>query len=161
VHQSGQADLESTRTLYQTKGIDVEVRPFIHDMPDLLANSDLAISRAGGTTLAELAMAAVPSILIPYPQAADDHQRRNAQQASRGGGCIVVEQDLPEFEKRLSESLESLLSDPLGRQRMARAMNRLARPEAAEEVARLILAICRQQPIELMGGYQWPASRAA
>jgi len=161
VHQSGQADLESTRTLYRTKGIEAEVLPFVQDMPDLLANSDLAISRAGGTTLAELAMTAVPSILIPYPQAADDHQRRNAQQASRGGGCIVVEQGLPDFEKRLSESLESLLSDPLARQRMARAMNRLARPDAAEQVAHLILAICRQQPIGVMESYQKPASRAA
>ena len=72
VHQCGQRDLEATASLYAKLAITARVTPFIDDMADMLAGTDVAISRAGGTTLAEFAAARVPAILLPYPRATDD-----------------------------------------------------------------------------------------
>ncbi len=79
VHQCGQRELEATAGLYSKLAIAARVTPFIDDMPGMLAATDLAISRAGGTTLAEFAAAHVPAILLPYPRATDDHQWHNAE----------------------------------------------------------------------------------
>ncbi len=79
VHQTGGSEPYKTAGLYSKLGIEARVASFFEDLPQLLAASDLAVSRAGGTTLAELAMCGVPSILLPYPRAADDHQLRNAE----------------------------------------------------------------------------------
>ena len=78
LHQSGEADLESTRELYRKFALEARVEAFWPELPRLLAGSSLAVCRAGGTTLAELAAAATPAVLLPYPHAADDHQRKNA-----------------------------------------------------------------------------------
>jgi UDP-N-acetylglucosamine--N-acetylmuramyl-(pentapeptide) pyrophosphoryl-undecaprenol N-acetylglucosamine transferase len=143
VHQSGEAECQATRERYQAHGITADVRPFIHDMPQVLANSDLAISRAGGTTLAELAALGLPAILVPFPHAADNHQRLNAQWAACQGGCLLVDErpSEPSLERRLSQSLAPLLVDAVPRQRMAQAMRRLARPTAADEVAGWVLGL--------------------
>ena len=78
LHQSGEADVEATRELYRKFALEARVEAFWPDLPVLLAGSSLAICRAGGTTLAELSAAATPAVLLPYPHAADDHQRKNA-----------------------------------------------------------------------------------
>ena len=98
---------------------------------DALAAADLAISRAGGTVW-ELAAAGTPAILVPYPYATADHQTLNARHFERGGGAIVVD------ESRLADVpglAEELLADPERLERMSDAMRRLARPDAAGEVA--------------------------
>ena len=79
LHQTGGQEPQKTAVLYGKLGITARVAPFFDDLPQLLAASALAVSRSGGTTLAELALCGVPSILLPYPHAADDHQRRNAE----------------------------------------------------------------------------------
>jgi UDP-N-acetylglucosamine--N-acetylmuramyl-(pentapeptide) pyrophosphoryl-undecaprenol N-acetylglucosamine transferase len=110
-------------------------------MSGLLAESDLAVCRAGGTTLAELAAAAVPAILVPYPHAADDHQRKNAEAFAAAGGCLIVDQrEYPEsLECRLADAIRALVADPARRAAMADAMYRLARPNAAADVADRVL----------------------
>jgi UDP-N-acetylglucosamine--N-acetylmuramyl-(pentapeptide) pyrophosphoryl-undecaprenol N-acetylglucosamine transferase len=140
VHQAGHGNTQATRRLYRTLGVDAVVVPFISDMASTLAQTDLAICRAGGTTLAELAAAAVPAILLPYPHAADDHQLKNAQWVAASEGGIVVDQrkhpnDLVDH---LADTLGRLLSDHIQCEAMSRAMHTLARPEAANEVAGLI-----------------------
>jgi UDP-N-acetylglucosamine--N-acetylmuramyl-(pentapeptide) pyrophosphoryl-undecaprenol N-acetylglucosamine transferase len=137
VHQSGERDLAAVGHLYRKLGIEATVVPFIDDMPRLLRASHLAISRAGGTTLAELAASGVPAILLPYPKAADDHQRKNADVFSAAGACQTL--DEREVTGRLDNHLagaviELSLGHPL-RVRMAHAMTQLARPEATRQVA--------------------------
>ena len=140
VHQSGGPGFDATRRLYQNLGVPATVVPFIDDVGGVLAASDLAVCRAGGTTLAELATAGVPAVLVPYPRAADDHQRHNAWAYAAGGGCLVVEEQGPTgaLDARLAETLAALLPDARLRKAMSRSMRRLARPRAAGEVAAVI-----------------------
>ena len=70
--------MEATARLYRKFALEARVEAFWPELPTLLAGSSLAICRAGGTTLAELSAAATPAVLLPYPHAADDHQRKNA-----------------------------------------------------------------------------------
>ena len=144
VHQSGAAGFDATRRLYQQLGVPATVVPFVADVPRALAASDLAVCRAGGTTLAELAAAGVPGVLVPYSHAADDHQRRNAEAYAASGGCLVVEQRGPAgpLDARLAETLAALVPDARLRRAMSRSLRRLARPRAAEDVTGLIGRLC-------------------
>jgi len=143
VHQAGEADVETTRRLYQRLALQATVVAFIADMPEVLADSTLAVCRAGGTTLAELAVAGVPAVLLPYPHAADDHQRRNAEILAAAGAAILVdERETPgRLEDRLAEIIGPFLASPDRRRQMSLAIRRLARPDAAAQVANLIRAI--------------------
>lgn len=137
LHQSGSPGFDATRRRYQALGVPATVVPFIDDVGSALATSGLAVCRAGGTTLAELAAAGVPAVLVPYPRAAADHQCRNAGAYATGGGCLVVEEQGPAgpLDARLAETLAAILPDARLRRAMSRAMRRLARPDAAGEVA--------------------------
>lgn len=140
VHQSGQSHWQSTRRLYQQLGVAAKVVPFVVDMPGMLAASDLAVCRAGGTTLAELAAAGLPAVLLPYPRAADDHQRQNAEVYATAGGCLVLDESeaAGRVDQRLAETLSTLLPNARLRKAMSRGINRLARPRAADEVVNII-----------------------
>ncbi len=141
LHQSGPDDVQLVRDLYASLGIEAVVVPFLDDMPGTLATTRLAISRAGGTALAELSAAGVPAALVPYPHAADDHQRKNAREWVARGGCVLVdERDASgDFSVRLANALAPLMRDEETLSPMAQAMQDLARPAAALEVARIIL----------------------
>jgi UDP-N-acetylglucosamine--N-acetylmuramyl-(pentapeptide) pyrophosphoryl-undecaprenol N-acetylglucosamine transferase len=143
IHQSGDTDVEATRTLYAKFDLPAVVVPFLGNMPAVLSKTDLAVCRAGGTTLAELAAWGVPAVLLPYPHAADDHQAANAGHFAAGGGCVTIDQRL--LPGRLDDQLADILcfllaNDPL-RQRMSAAMSALARPNAADDAAELIWSI--------------------
>jgi UDP-N-acetylglucosamine--N-acetylmuramyl-(pentapeptide) pyrophosphoryl-undecaprenol N-acetylglucosamine transferase len=154
VHQSGEAGLEATRTLYDKLALQATVVPFLPNMPALLAATDLAVCRAGGTTLAELAAAGVPAVLLPYPQATDDHQLANARLYAAHGGCVTIdERDVTgRLDDCLAEMLCFVLANDGLRQRMAAAISELARPNAAADVAGLIWSIVssRSRRAELM-----------
>jgi UDP-N-acetylglucosamine--N-acetylmuramyl-(pentapeptide) pyrophosphoryl-undecaprenol N-acetylglucosamine transferase len=111
-----------------------EAVAFMEDMPARLAAADLVVCRAGASTLAELSAAGRPAILIPYPYAADDHQRHNAEFV-RGRGAAVVIQDDELDGGRLVKHIEELAADPERRRDMGRAARRLAKPDAAGEIA--------------------------
>ncbi len=107
-----------------------------HDMPGLYRRATVMVTRAGGS-VAELAAAAVPAIIVPWSGAAEDHQTANARRFALDGAAV----NLPEGEcrgARLAAEIEGLLSDPARLESMAGAMRRLARPDAAERVAALI-----------------------
>lgn len=150
VHQSGQADVESTKTLYRKFDLPATVVPFIEDMPAMLSTTDLAVCRAGGTTLAELAAAGVPSVLLPYPHAADDHQLANARAFSATGGCVTIdEREISDrLDDRLADMLCFLLANDALRRRMSAAMVKSARPTAAQDVAELIWSIVSSRSVE-------------
>jgi len=134
VHQTGAADAEETRRRYAEVGADAEVQPFFTDMAALYDEADLVLCRAGATTIAELLVVGLPAILVPYPYAADDHQRRNAEAVQAvGAATLILDRDLtPE---RLADALARLLDDADRRREMGAAARALARPEAGRLVA--------------------------
>jgi UDP-N-acetylglucosamine--N-acetylmuramyl-(pentapeptide) pyrophosphoryl-undecaprenol N-acetylglucosamine transferase len=149
VHQAGERDVARTTELYRKLGIKATVAPFIDELPQLMRDSQLAISRAGGTTLAELAASGLPAIVLPYPAATDDHQRRNADAFAAAGACRIV--DEREVQGRLDNHLMDLTielaSDHRQRVRMAQAMTTLARPQATRRVARSIVEILQSRQL--------------
>jgi UDP-N-acetylglucosamine--N-acetylmuramyl-(pentapeptide) pyrophosphoryl-undecaprenol N-acetylglucosamine transferase len=151
VHQAGFQLRDETELLYGKLGIPAEVVGFINDVPALFSETDLVIGRAGGTSLAELAMAGIPAVLIPYPHAAHDHQLLNARAFARFRACRVVdERDATgALAERLSDAVGDLLSDDDVRARMGGQMRRLARPNAAIDVARAVCSISGVDPHRL------------
>ncbi len=126
VHQTGGSDWQPTATLYGKLGLKARVAPFFHDLPRLLAGSALAVSRAGGSTLAELAICGVPSILLPYPQAADDHQRHNAERFVAAGAARLL--DFRQVEGRLDDALARELTVLAGSPDLRRQMSDAGAP---------------------------------
>ncbi|RMG46852.1 MAG: undecaprenyldiphospho-muramoylpentapeptide beta-N-acetylglucosaminyltransferase [Acidobacteria bacterium] len=116
--------------------LEVEVAEFFDDIPRRLASADLFVGRAGATTVAELTAAGRASLLVPYPHAADDHQRANARALAAAGAALVIDPDelTPE---RLAAAIEALAADPARLQRMSDAARRLGRRDAAARVADL------------------------
>lgn len=109
-----------------------------NDMPSLLVAADVAVCRAGASTVAELSIAGLPSILVPLPIAPRDHQRANASELVEAGGAILVEDDRLDA-AALATALEPMIDDAALRQRMSQAAASCARPDAAARVAELLL----------------------
>jgi len=135
VHQTGPEEHEAVASAYAAHpGLHAHVLPFLDDMPVRLADADVVVCRAGATTLAELAAAGRPAILIPFPHAADDHQRLNAE-AVRDAGAALVIRDGDLDGPGLASEIAALASDRPRRERMAAAARTLARPDAAARIA--------------------------
>jgi UDP-N-acetylglucosamine--N-acetylmuramyl-(pentapeptide) pyrophosphoryl-undecaprenol N-acetylglucosamine transferase len=139
-HQTGENDFYRVRDAFEGSGLKAEVKPFIEKMVDEFARADLVISRAGATTVAELAAAGKPAIMVPFPFAADDHQRKNAEAIERAGaGRMILQAELtPE---RLAKELLWLIRDPQQLVRMAEASKSLGHPDAAKKVVDLAMRI--------------------
>jgi UDP-N-acetylglucosamine--N-acetylmuramyl-(pentapeptide) pyrophosphoryl-undecaprenol N-acetylglucosamine transferase len=132
-HQTGKADLDSVREAYAQAGVPAEVVEFENDMPGRYQWADLAIARAGALTVAELAMAGLPALLVPYPFAADDHQSANAEALSQAGAALRLE-SRPLDPKALSEHIRALQQEPRRLMAMSQAALALARPGAAQQI---------------------------
>jgi UDP-N-acetylglucosamine--N-acetylmuramyl-(pentapeptide) pyrophosphoryl-undecaprenol N-acetylglucosamine transferase len=128
-HQTGSSDEEWVRRGYSEAGAAARVSSFISDMAAAYQEADLVVSRAGATTLAELAVLGKPAILIPYPHAADDHQSTNAAFLARGGAALMFQEQELDGPK-LREEILGLLNDAPRLQDMAARMKQYARPEA-------------------------------
>jgi UDP-N-acetylglucosamine--N-acetylmuramyl-(pentapeptide) pyrophosphoryl-undecaprenol N-acetylglucosamine transferase len=136
VHQTGLEQAESVARRYRELRVSAVVRPFFDDLPDWYRVADLAVARAGATTLAELACAGVPALLVPYPHAARDHQWHNAQAfAAAGAARVIFQRSHPALTAaELSRNLLEVVDSAGIRDRMGQAMHRLARPGAAAAV---------------------------
>ena len=138
LHQSGARHLESTQIAYETSGADParwQVRPFLDDMPAHFAEANLVLSRSGASTVAELAAAGKPALLVPFAAAADEHQRHNAEvMAGAGAAAVLLESEL-EIPGKLLEILSGLLNAPKRLVTMAAAARSEAHPGAAERIA--------------------------
>jgi UDP-N-acetylglucosamine--N-acetylmuramyl-(pentapeptide) pyrophosphoryl-undecaprenol N-acetylglucosamine transferase len=147
IHQSGESDCQATRELYRKLGLSAVVVPFIDHMARALLDTDLVISRAGGTTLAELAAAGVPAILAPYPKASDDHQRKNADALAAAGGALVIDEReiAGRFDDALTIAITTLVSDANLRRSMSAAMMSHARPNAAHVVSQILRELLAAQ----------------
>jgi UDP-N-acetylglucosamine--N-acetylmuramyl-(pentapeptide) pyrophosphoryl-undecaprenol N-acetylglucosamine transferase len=140
VHQTGEADYDRVRAAYAKSSLAAEARPFIERMVAEFAEADLVLCRAGATTVAELAAAGKPAIFVPFPYAADDHQRKNAEAVERAGaGRLIPQSELtPE---RLAAEILRLARDTQELERMAAASRKLAHRDAAERVVDLAMRI--------------------
>jgi UDP-N-acetylglucosamine--N-acetylmuramyl-(pentapeptide) pyrophosphoryl-undecaprenol N-acetylglucosamine transferase len=141
VHQTGPADLGWVRGSYERAGLISRVRTeaFIEAPGPVYRRADLVLGRSGATTLAELCVAGLPAVLIPYPYAADDHQAENAAELVEAGGALMVRQSALD-PAALSGLLAGLLGDGERLRAMGRAMKRCGRPDAARAIAELLLA---------------------
>jgi UDP-N-acetylglucosamine--N-acetylmuramyl-(pentapeptide) pyrophosphoryl-undecaprenol N-acetylglucosamine transferase len=133
VHQTGLADAAAVTQAYAQAGLQAEVLPFLHDMAERYRWADLVLCRAGASTLAELTTCSKPAILVPYPYAADDHQRHNAMALQRQGAAQVI-LDAELTGARLYEVLEPLLRKPELLQQQAACSRALGRPQAADAI---------------------------
>lgn len=115
-------------------------RPFLDDIAQAEATADLVISRAGANALFELAYLAKPTILIPLPSAANDHQRKNAEYFANNGAAILIEQKNG-APQELWKTVDRLLNEGLEREKLAHAIEELAMPDAAERVAKVIMEV--------------------
>jgi UDP-N-acetylglucosamine--N-acetylmuramyl-(pentapeptide) pyrophosphoryl-undecaprenol N-acetylglucosamine transferase len=140
LHQSGERERDETAEAYRAAGIQADVRAFVDDMAAAYANADLVISRAGASSVAEIAAAGVGSILVPYPAAVDDHQTRNAEWLGRVSAAQVVSEaglTAPELANRLATLFGN------GRTRLL-AMAEAARGLAVTDAARRVAELCLQ-----------------
>lgn len=134
--QARPEDKDAVAAQYRGLAIAAEVESFFTDMPARLARAHLMICRAGASTIAELAAAGRPAILVPYPHATDDHQTANAAQFATSGGGWAIPQ--PEFTPQaLAERLTQLLAEPTVLAAAAAAARGFARDDAAECLAAL------------------------
>ncbi len=145
LHLSGKHDAAQVKEAYSTLGQTATVLPFLDRMDLALAASSLAITRAGASTLAELAAARVPAVLIPYPTAADNHQHFNAAAFADSGAACLFPQVSADPEK-LARLLSGLLLDPKRVGQMRQALGGWHRPDAAEQISTAILeTVARRQ----------------
>jgi UDP-N-acetylglucosamine--N-acetylmuramyl-(pentapeptide) pyrophosphoryl-undecaprenol N-acetylglucosamine transferase len=134
VQQTGAADHQRVAAGYTQRGVAARVLPFVTDMGAAYAEADLVVARAGAMSCAEITARGLPSILVPYPHAADDHQRANAEVLVRAGAArMILDRELTG--ERLAAELEPLLADGAARARMAAAALEAGRPDAAARVA--------------------------
>lgn len=144
VHQTGERDLQSMRDAYRQAGLAVRTEPFLDGVAAEIATADVVVSRAGATTLAELAAAGRAAVLIPFPAATDDHQRKNAQVLANAGAAVLIDQrDLTA--DRLADAAVSIVTDDARRLSMAQAMRGFARPDAAARIVDRLLELARME----------------
>src|SRR5271163_1119602 len=139
IHQTGERDYNDALAAYQSLGesalgAPAEVFKFIEDMPAAFARADLVVCRSGASTVAEITAAGKPAIFVPFPRAADDHQRINAEALAREGAAVVVEESKLEG-VWLAETISALLGDSRRLELMSGAARGLAHPHAARDIA--------------------------
>jgi UDP-N-acetylglucosamine--N-acetylmuramyl-(pentapeptide) pyrophosphoryl-undecaprenol N-acetylglucosamine transferase len=140
LHSTGPSGYPETAAAYSGRKIQSAVLPYIEDMASAYALCDLALCRAGGTTLAELTALGVPAVLVPLPIAAHDHQRRNASLVAGAGAALLMEQ--ADFATgRLAAALVGLLCNGPCLARMRAASLRLGRPNATKDVAERLMRL--------------------
>ena len=138
--QSRPETLEAARQIYLEAGIQAEVAPFFRDMAARLSQAHLVVGRAGASTCAELAVAALPSVLIPLKIATDDHQTLNAKALTDVDAAVVIPEDDVSVD-RLTQALLPLLSDPARLATMSAAAHSVAIPDAARRLADMVEAM--------------------
>ena len=139
-HQTGVSGKDQVDDQYQALDLDATVVAFISRMDEAYREADIVVCRAGALTVSELASAAMPSVLIPFPYAVDDHQTKNGQQLQNAGAAVVVqEKDLDIFVAKLSDILRA----PENLTQMARAARSVAKPEATQTVADRVMEVAR------------------
>jgi UDP-N-acetylglucosamine--N-acetylmuramyl-(pentapeptide) pyrophosphoryl-undecaprenol N-acetylglucosamine transferase len=134
VHQTGELDYNDAQAAYANLRPSVEVYRFIDDMPGLFAQADLLVCRSGASTVAEVTAAGKPAVFVPFPRAADDHQKRNAEALERAGAAVMLEESKLTSES-LADAVSGLFTDPSRLKKMGDAARKLSHPNAARDIA--------------------------
>ncbi len=134
VHQTGERDYNDAQAAYANLADCVEVYRFIDDMPGLFARASLLVCRAGASTVAEVTGAGKPAVFVPFPRAADDHQKRNAEALERAGAAVMLEESRLTRES-LVQAVSGLFSEPSRLKTMGDAARGLSHPSAARDIA--------------------------
>ena len=133
VHQTGERDLLAVREAYRSAGVSARTEPFLDPVAGEMIAADLVISRAGATTLAELAALGRPALLVPFPAASDDHQRKNARVLAAAGAAEVLDQQALSG-ATMADAIDRLVGNRARLAAMSSAFGRFARPDAAERI---------------------------
>ena len=148
LHVTGQANYEAAIEALKTEGIkpdgfdNIFVKPYLYNMPLAMAAADLVVFRAGATGLAELTARGIPAIIIPYPYATENHQELNARALAREGAAeMILDKELTA--QSLLLVMEKLLGDDEGLKKMSLASRKLGKPQAAGEIASMIIALAQ------------------
>jgi UDP-N-acetylglucosamine--N-acetylmuramyl-(pentapeptide) pyrophosphoryl-undecaprenol N-acetylglucosamine transferase len=144
VHQTGERDYNDAQAAYAKLGDSVEAHRFIDDMPSSFARADLLICRSGASTVAEVTAAGKPAVFVPFPRAADDHQKRNAEALQRAGAAVMLEESELSRES-LVETVASLFDEPSRLAKMGDAARKLAHPNAARDIAAMAARLARKK----------------
>jgi UDP-N-acetylglucosamine--N-acetylmuramyl-(pentapeptide) pyrophosphoryl-undecaprenol N-acetylglucosamine transferase len=142
LHQAGRGKSEALQEAFARTGMSGEVVDFVTNMPAAFAQADLVVCRAGASTVSELAAAGRPSILVPFPFAADNHQQHNAEAMARAGAALVM-LDSEMTGQRLFEEVTRLMMDRSALESMGKAAKLMAKPFAAQEAAEALLGLVR------------------
>ena len=140
IHQTGEHDYNDAQAAYAPFAGRVEAYRFLDDMPAFFSRADLLLCRSGASTVAEITAAGKPAIFVPFPRAADDHQRVNAQALERAGAAVVLEETKLE-QVWLVDTVAALLGDPARLARMGQAAAGLSHPNAAREIAQMAASL--------------------
>ncbi len=146
LHQSGARHLEATEAAYQASCADPErlqVCSFLDDMPERFAKAHLVLARSGASTVAELAAAGKPALLVPFAAAADQHQRSNAEAMVAAGAAVMLQESDLDVPGRLLNALIELLKSPERLAAMSAAARSQAHPAAAEHIADRLAELVR------------------
>jgi UDP-N-acetylglucosamine--N-acetylmuramyl-(pentapeptide) pyrophosphoryl-undecaprenol N-acetylglucosamine transferase len=146
LHQCGARHAEVTQAAFAATGADParwQVSAFLDDMPARFANASLVMARSGASTVAELAAAGKPSLLVPFAAAADDHQKRNAEEMVKAGAAVMLTEPDLAAPLKLLQSLKELLTDPERLACMSTAARTQAHPGAAERIADRLASLGR------------------
>jgi UDP-N-acetylglucosamine--N-acetylmuramyl-(pentapeptide) pyrophosphoryl-undecaprenol N-acetylglucosamine transferase len=139
VQQARGEDEARVREAYAALGVQAEVAPFFKDLPQRIADAHLVISRAGASTVCELAVIGRPAILVPYPFALDQDQAANAAELAASGAVTVIRQ--PDFTpERVAGEITGAFADPEGLTRRAGAAKSAGAPDATARLADLVMA---------------------
>jgi UDP-N-acetylglucosamine--N-acetylmuramyl-(pentapeptide) pyrophosphoryl-undecaprenol N-acetylglucosamine transferase len=138
LHLTGANDFEKVKQAYVTRGIKAVVKPFLAEMDLALGAATISVSRSGASSLAEIAAMRLPSLLVPFPAAADNHQFFNALAFKKTGAAKLLEQknSMPE---KVAELLRELIEDSAARKKIQTALAQWHAPKAAEQIAENIL----------------------
>ncbi|MCB0366793.1 MAG: undecaprenyldiphospho-muramoylpentapeptide beta-N-acetylglucosaminyltransferase [Bdellovibrionaceae bacterium] len=139
IHQTGKHDFASVKAKYQSDGARVDVREYLPNIHEQYAWADMVICRAGVSTIAELAAAAKPAILVPFPFASDDHQQKNAEALVKDDAAVmVIQKDFTP--DRLVRIIREIVRNPARLEQLSGNIRRFHQPKAAEGTAKVLLA---------------------
>ena len=143
IHVAGPAHENDIRNFYQQAGVEAEVYGFYNNMDELYRRSRLVVARSGAISLAELAAAGLPAVLVPLPSAMDDHQRLNAQAMVMSGAAVGYEETKASTET-FAPLVVSLWKDEPKRKAMAEEMRRTAKPDSGREIAEAVIRLAEE-----------------
>src|SRR5262249_31323807 len=145
IHQTGERDFNTAQAAYTSLGGVVEAHRFIDDMPSYFSQADLIVCRSGASTVAEITAAGKPAVFVPFPRAADDHQKRNAEALEKAGAAVMLEESKLNRET-LIDTVTALFADPARLTQMEKAASKLAHPNAARDIADIAVKLAGENP---------------